>query len=171
MGSMTTTGARTTEEARPEQPKLAGRRDGRPERAAPKSARTKASFDLLEKYRRRFSHQAIVEGIDAGLVKQGIRQGILRLDEVQRFIPASTLARKMRERRKLGREEADQVARLLWIKAYAQAVFEDASTAEVWLTEPNPALGTRLPIDLLVTDEGTRAVETVLRRIDYGDYS
>jgi uncharacterized protein (DUF2384 family) len=39
------------------------------------------------------------------------------------------------------------------------------------LTEPNPALGTRLPIDLLVTDEGTRAVETVLRRIDYGDYS
>ena len=97
--------------------------------------------------------------------------GILRLDEVQRFIPASTLARKVRERRKLAPEEADQVARLLRVKAYARGVFEDAATAEAWLNEPNPALGVRLPIELLVTDEGTRAVETVLRRIDYGDYS
>jgi putative toxin-antitoxin system antitoxin component (TIGR02293 family) len=171
MGSMATTTGRQTDAALPEKPKPAGCPNDRPDRAARKNATTKASFDSLEDYRRRFSHQAIVEGIDAGLVKQGIGQGILRLDEVQRFIPASTLARKVRERRKLGREEADQVARLLCIKAYARAVFEDASTAEVWLNEPNPALGTRLPIDLLVTDEGTRAVETVLRRIDYGDYS
>ena len=63
------------------------------------------------------------------------------------------------------------MARLLRIKVHAREVFEDAATAEAWLNEPNPALGQRVPVELLVTDEGTRAVETVLRRIDYGDYS
>jgi putative toxin-antitoxin system antitoxin component (TIGR02293 family) len=139
--------------------------------AAPKSKGSRASAARLAEYRRRFGHDAILKGIEARLVKQGIGHGILRLDEVQRFIPASTLARKVRERRKLARDEADQLARLLRVKAHAQDVFEDAATAEVWLNEPNPALGARLPIELLVTDEGTRAVETVLRRIDYGDYS
>ena len=122
-------------------------------------------------YRRRFGHDAILEGVDARLLKEAIGKGLLRLDEVQRLIPASTLARKMREGRKLSREEADQVARLLRIKAYAADVFEDPEVAETWLSEANPALGDRIPAALLVTDEGTRAVETVLRRIDYGDYS
>jgi putative toxin-antitoxin system antitoxin component (TIGR02293 family) len=120
---------------------------------------------------RQFSHDAILKGVEAGLVKRAIEDKLLRLDEVHRLIPASTFARKVRERRKLSREEADQVARLLRIKGYAREVFEDTGVAETWLSEANPALGNRVPAELLLTDEGTRAVETVLRRIDYGDYS
>jgi putative toxin-antitoxin system antitoxin component (TIGR02293 family) len=120
---------------------------------------------------RQFSHHAILKGVEAGLVKRAIEEKLLRLDEVHRLIPASTFARKLREGRKLSREEADQVARLLRIKGYAREVFEDTGVAEAWLSEANPALGNRVPADLLLTDEGTRAVETVLRRIDYGDYS
>jgi putative toxin-antitoxin system antitoxin component (TIGR02293 family) len=120
---------------------------------------------------RQFSHDAILTGVEAGMVKRAIEKGFLRLHEVHRLIPASTFARKVREGRKLSREEADQVARLLRIKGYARAVFEDTGVAETWLSEANPALGDRVPTDLLLTDEGTRAVETVLRRIDYGDYS
>jgi putative toxin-antitoxin system antitoxin component (TIGR02293 family) len=120
---------------------------------------------------RQFSHDAILKGVEAGLVKRAIEEKLLRLDEVHRMIPASTFARKLREGRKLSREEADQVARLLRIKGYAREVFEDTGVAEAWLSEANPALGNRVPADLLLTDEGTRAVETVLRRIDYGDYS
>jgi putative toxin-antitoxin system antitoxin component (TIGR02293 family) len=120
---------------------------------------------------RQFSHDAILRGIEAGLVKRAIEEKLLRLDEVHRLIPASTLARKVRERRKLSRDEADQVARLLRIKGYAREVFEDTGVAEAWLSEANPALGNRVPAELLLTDEGTRTVETVLRRIDYGDYS
>jgi putative toxin-antitoxin system antitoxin component (TIGR02293 family) len=167
---------RITDETRPEKPRPAVRHDDRANRATldrvtRRGGTSKASLARLETYRRRFSHEAILRGIDAGVLKEGIGQGILRLEEVQRFIPASTLARKVRERRKLAREEADQVARLLRVKAYARGVFEDAATAEAWLSEPNPALGRRAPMELLTTDEGTRAVETVLRRIDYGDYS
>lgn len=120
---------------------------------------------------RHFSHDAIVQGVEAGLVKRAIDEKVLRLDEVHRLIPASTFARKVREGRKLSREEADQVARLLRIKSYASEVFEDAEVADTWLSEANPALGDRVPSELLLTDEGTRTVETVLRRINYGDYS
>lgn len=125
----------------------------------------------FDDYRRRFGHDAILEGIDARLLKEAIGKGVLRLDEVQRLIPASTLARKVREARKLSREEADQVARLLRVKAYASEVFENTDVAETWLRDPNPALGNRVPAELMVTDEGARAIEMVLRRIDYGDYS
>ncbi len=120
---------------------------------------------------RQLSHDAIVAGVAAGVVKRAITDKLLRLDEVHRLIPASTFARKVREGRKLSREEADQIARLLRIKSYAAEVFDDAEVAQAWLAEVNPALGERVPADLLLTDEGTRAVETVLRRIDYGDYS
>ena len=136
------------------------------EGAAGQRAATAAS-----RIRRQFSHDAILEGVDAGIVKRAIEQKFLRLDEVHRLIPASTFARKVREHRKLSREEADQVARLLRIKGYAAEVFDSAGVAATWLSEANPALGNHVPGDLLLTDEGTRAVETVLRRIDYGDYS
>ncbi len=122
-------------------------------------------------YRRRFGHEAILEGVDARLLKEAIGSGLLRLDEVQRLIPASTLARKVREGRKLSREEADQVARLLRIKAYAAEVFEDPEVAETWLSEANPALGNRARRSCWSPTRAARAVETVLRRIDYGDYS
>lgn len=119
----------------------------------------------------RFDHDAILQGIEARLVKQAVEQGLLRLDEVHRLIPPSTLARKVREGRRLTPDEGDRLARLLRVKSYAREVFEDREIAETWMREPNPALGGRSPDDLVVTDEGTRAIETVLRRIDYGDYS
>jgi putative toxin-antitoxin system antitoxin component (TIGR02293 family) len=50
-------------------------------------------------------------------------------------------------------------------------VFEHAELARTWLREPNPALGNRVPAELLATETDARAVETVLRRIEHGDYS
>jgi putative toxin-antitoxin system antitoxin component (TIGR02293 family) len=126
---------------------------------------------IVSQVEREFSHDAILKGVEASLVKRAVEERLLRLEEVHRLIPASTFARKVREGRMLSREEADQVARLLRIKGYAREVFEDIGMAETWLSEANPALGNRAPAELLLTDEGTRAVEAVLRRIDYGDYS
>lgn len=137
---------------------------------APEGERS-AAARAASRVRREFSHDAILKGVEAGLVKRAIEAKLLRLDEVHRLIPASTFARKVRECRKLSREEADQIARLLRIKGYAREVFEDKEVAETWFSEANPALGNHVPAELLLTDEGTRAVETVLRRIDYGDYS
>ena len=119
---------------------------------------------------RQFSHDAILSGVEAGLVKRLIDQNLLRLDEVHRLIPASTFARGARRPQALTRRSRpgcatapDQGLRPRGVRRYR--------AAETWLSETNPALGNRIPADLLLTDEGSRAVETVLRRIDYGDYS
>lgn len=77
----------------------------------------------------------------------------------------------MRENSKLSIEEGDRLARLARLKSYAGDVFDSREDAENWLNESNPALRGEFPIDLMLTDEGARRVETVLRRIDYGDYT
>jgi putative toxin-antitoxin system antitoxin component (TIGR02293 family) len=40
-----------------------------------------------------------------------------------------------------------------------------------WLRRPQPGLGGRVPLELLVTQAGADQVETLLRRIDYGVYT
>jgi hypothetical protein len=57
------------------------------------------------------------------------------------------------------------------LRLYADRVFECRADAEIWFADPNPALGGQAPEALMATENGRRAVELVLRRIDYGDYS
>lgn len=117
------------------------------------------------------SHKTILGGVSAELVKSAVDHNVLALDEVYRFIPKSTFARKVRDKSTLSVEEGDRLARLARLKSYASDIFESQEDAKIWLNENNPALGGDTPIDLMLTDEGTRRVETVLRRIDYGDYT
>ena len=121
--------------------------------------------------KRQFAHRRIVKGIKATTIKRALDKNVVTTEELYRFIPKTTLDRKMREGRDLTAEEADRIARFLRLKSYAEEVFEDRDITKTWLTEDNPALGGEAPINMVVTDEGTRRVETVLRRIDYGDYS
>ena len=121
--------------------------------------------------RRALTHRLILAGVSAALVKSAVEHGVLAPDEVYRFIPKSTFARKLRNDIALSVEEGDRLARLARLKAYAGDVFDSDKDAEIWLNEENPALGGQTPISLILTDDGARRVEAVLRRIDYGDYS
>ncbi len=47
----------------------------------------------------------------------------------------------------------------------------DVQAANRWLKRPNAALGGKTPIELLDTEPGARAVESVLGRIAYGGIS
>jgi putative toxin-antitoxin system antitoxin component (TIGR02293 family) len=49
-----------------------------------------------------------------------------------------------------------------------QAAEALGEAAEVWLTEPNPALGGEIPIQMARTDIGAREVEAVLGRLAHG---
>jgi putative toxin-antitoxin system antitoxin component (TIGR02293 family) len=120
---------------------------------------------------RTLTHRIILGGVSAALVKAAVDHDVLALDEVYRFIPKSTFARKVRDNTTLSVEEGDRIARLARLKSYAADVFDSEEDAGIWLSENNPALSGEAPIDLLLTDEGARRVETVLRRIDYGDYT
>lgn len=64
--------------------------------------------------------------------------------------------------------ESDRVYRFARIVALAGDVFEDKDEALEWLKSPQYGLGGRIPFDMLQTDAGSREVEELLIRIDYG---
>jgi putative toxin-antitoxin system antitoxin component (TIGR02293 family) len=92
-------------------------------------------------------------------------------DIVSRAIPPRTFARRIKENQTLDPREADAIARLLRVAAFANKVLGDDESASIWLTQPNPSLRNHVPLDMAETDVGAREVETTLRRIAYGDYS
>jgi putative toxin-antitoxin system antitoxin component (TIGR02293 family) len=85
-------------------------------------------------------------------------------------LPPRTLARRKVERR-LHRDESDRLFRLARIAAQASGVLGGEDKAGRWLHTPNRALGGKPPLELLDTDLGSRQVEEVLGRIEYGVYS
>jgi putative toxin-antitoxin system antitoxin component (TIGR02293 family) len=85
-------------------------------------------------------------------------------------LPPRTLARRKQERR-LHPGESDRLFRLARIAAQASEVLGGDEKAGRWLHNPNRALGGKPPLDLLDTDLGSRQVEEVLGRIEYGVYS
>ena len=100
-----------------------------------------------------------------------LRNGILRTEEVRKVVPPRTLARRKSRQMRLSVEESDRIARLVRIAAHVARVFDDPELLSAWLRTGNPALGGERPIDLAITDIGARRVETVLNRIEWGDYS
>jgi acyl carrier protein len=62
-------------------------------------------------------------------------------------------------------------ARSTSLKIIAEEVFGDAEITENWFAQPNPALGKKIPNELLGTFEGEQAVADLLMRIEYGVYS
>jgi putative toxin-antitoxin system antitoxin component (TIGR02293 family) len=63
------------------------------------------------------------------------------------------------------------VARIARVFATAVHALGGEAKARAWLQSSNRALGGARPLDLLDTEPGAHAVETVLGRIAYGVYS
>lgn len=82
-----------------------------------------------------------------------------------------TLSRRLANNERLTAEESDRTVRLARIIALTTDTLGDSQKASSWLQTPNRALDGQRPLDLLDTDTGTRSVETILGRIEYGLYS
>ena len=85
-------------------------------------------------------------------------------------IPPRTVARR-KEARHLNPHESDRLYRVASTLSQAVEVLGSIDKARLWLKTPNRALGCELPLDLLDTDIGTRQVEEVLLRLNYGIFS
>ncbi len=85
-------------------------------------------------------------------------------------IPPRTVARR-KEARQLNPQESDRLYRVARTVSQAVEVLGSIDKARVWLKTPNRALGCEMPLDLLDTDIGTREVEEVLLRLNYGIFS
>ncbi|MEM1041774.1 MAG: antitoxin Xre/MbcA/ParS toxin-binding domain-containing protein [Bacteroidota bacterium] len=78
-----------------------------------------------------------------------------------------TLARRRKEGR-LGAAESDRLYRLARLYERAVEVFESEDDARRWFRLPQWALGDRTPLAFARTEPGSREVEALLDRIDYG---
>ena len=86
-------------------------------------------------------------------------------------ISERTLSRRIANHGRLSAEESDRTVRLARMYAMALETLGTTQKASTWLQRPNRALGGERPLDLLDTDTGARAVETVLGHIEFGLYS
>jgi putative toxin-antitoxin system antitoxin component (TIGR02293 family) len=118
-----------------------------------------------------FVHDDIVRGVPARRVQELIDRGVLPAKAVYRVIPERTFKRRLAKREALKPSEADAVARLLRVTKTANRTFGDVAFARKFLSLPNPALGDRIPNELVETDAGAREVEVILGRIAHGVYS
>jgi putative toxin-antitoxin system antitoxin component (TIGR02293 family) len=115
---------------------------------------------------------AIREGFPQAVVTEVMQNAGLTLKEIGNSLDLSprSLQRRRHEGR-LARYESDRLYRLARIVALAKQALDDREKALRWLKRPNRALGGQVPLDIIDTELGARAVEQVLGRIVYGGVS
>jgi putative toxin-antitoxin system antitoxin component (TIGR02293 family) len=84
----------------------------------------------------------------------------------QIVVPRSTLQRR-EEEGKLRPAESERLERIARLATLAEQVWESPDEAQRFLTTPHPMLGNEAPIDLAVSDLGTRRVETLLWKLEH----
>jgi putative toxin-antitoxin system antitoxin component (TIGR02293 family) len=117
-------------------------------------------------------HNAIREGFPQTVVEEVMQAAGISRKELATILDLSprSLQRRRREER-LARFESDRLYRLARIVALAKQYIGDIERAKRWLKRPNRALGGKIPLELMDTELGARAVENVLGRIAYGGVS
>jgi putative toxin-antitoxin system antitoxin component (TIGR02293 family) len=115
---------------------------------------------------------AIREGFPQKVVGSVMNSAGLTLKELSATLDLSP--RSLQRRRvqgRLARYESDRLYRLARIIALAKRYIGDEKAATRWLKRPNRALGGDVPLQLIDTELGARAVENILGRIAFGGVS
>ncbi len=70
--------------------------------------------------------------------------------------------------RHLSSQASDRLYRLARLYQLANDVLEDPGSAREWLRSTQIGLDNRIPLDLMTSEAGSREVEALLMRIEYG---
>jgi putative toxin-antitoxin system antitoxin component (TIGR02293 family) len=115
---------------------------------------------------------AIREGFPQEVVGSVMTSAGLTLKELSAALDLSPRSlQRRRHQGRLAQYESDRLYRLARIVALAKQFIGDEKTAGRWLKRPNRALGGNIPLELIDTELGARAVENVLGRIAFGGVS
>ena len=131
-----------------------------------------AAYVLRETY----TAPRMIQAIQAGLPFSELNalQTLLGIP-LEKLAPKLGISRATLHRRKLeGRlapEESDRVVRFARLMGRAVEVFETEEAARKWLSSAQYGLGGATPLDYAETEIGSREVEDLLGRIEYGVYS
>lgn len=83
-------------------------------------------------------------------------------------ISIRSIDRLKKERKKLSSSQSEKLIEITLLYDYGMDVFGTSEKFSMWLNRVNLALGGVKPKSLLDTNQGIKAVETVLSRIEYG---
>lgn len=83
-------------------------------------------------------------------------------------VSSRTLSRLRKRAESLDQAASDRLYRIMRVVRLAEATLEDRVLGLRWLRRAQPGLGGKTPLELLDTEPGFEAVETLLRRIEYG---
>lgn len=113
---------------------------------------------------------SIRRGFEWGKVADFQKAYDLRDDKLARIIGISdrTLTRHRASEERLDPVASDRFYRTQEVVSLAAEVFEDSSEAMHWLRRPQPGLAGLIPLELLDTEPGARAVEALLTQIEHG---
>jgi putative toxin-antitoxin system antitoxin component (TIGR02293 family) len=115
---------------------------------------------------------AIREGFPQEVVGSVMHSAGLTLKELSATLDLSPRSlQRRRQQGRLARYESDRLYRLARTIALAKQYIGDEEAATRWLKRPNRALGGHVPLELIDTELGARAVENVLGRIAFGGVS
>jgi putative toxin-antitoxin system antitoxin component (TIGR02293 family) len=115
---------------------------------------------------------AIRDGFPQGVIDEVMEAAELTIHDIATCLDLSS--RSLQRRRKegrLARFESDRLYRLARIIALAKTSLGGRHVATRWLKRPNRALGGKVPLAVIDTEIGARAVENVLGRIAFGGIS
>jgi len=113
------------------------------------------------------------EGLPSSALQRAADRAGLTREEVIRALRVgrASVFRRLASKRPLAPDDSQKIVRLARATLLAEHVLESAERGQAWLRETVPALGGVRPIDLLDTDEGARAVEETLLRLEYGFFA
>jgi putative toxin-antitoxin system antitoxin component (TIGR02293 family) len=124
----------------------------------------------LLKERKKVKHPVVIESIKYEAVQDvAARFGLGRTDVKQIFgIAERTQFRYEKENPVLKPAVVDRLGRFNRIFKQAVELFEDEAEAWRWLSTPKSALHNQTPLSVLATDAGTKQIEQILYRAEYG---
>ena len=116
--------------------------------------------------------EAIHKGLPIRTLEVVLNKKLLKANEIYALVaPRRTLAHRKERQKTLSPDQSDRLARVLRVLTRAEEALGSREKAGRWMRKENRALGGRRPLDLLESDVGSRMVERVLGRIEYGVYS
>lgn len=116
--------------------------------------------------------KAIENGLPARVLRDLVKDPAVTIAAVARVVaPRRTLDRRLKENSALSLEESDRLSRFIDLLELTTKVFGSRADAMAWLSEPKDAFEDEIPLNLLRSDAGTRAVEEHLLRIRHGFFA
>ena len=115
---------------------------------------------------------AIEAGLPVKMLRVVMRDYEFTIADIARVLgPRRTVERRLENGERLSLDESERLARLLNMLDLGMQVFKDRAWLKEWLSNPKPALGKRVPLDLMRTEAGGRMLEDELLQLKHGFFA